>query len=229
MTAFLGLFYALPIWLQNDATVTKYHDITVSYTDCNSPPPPQYSVAVVLNVWWPPCFIPDCTYVPSKHFFTHPLTHFKMKFKTARIATSGTKRGKMNWAFKPTHSGSFKWCDLTKLFSFLIFKLFATCSAAWTQVGHGMMSGYTAQAIPSIRADKDIGFILGEQELNWISKSLRTHSQPFLLMCKNFGLSAYLVNVLSIFQVVSSPWQPFVRLPFHPLCVPCWAEGEQWW
>ena len=47
-----------------------------------------------------------------------------------------------------------------------------------------MMSGYTAQAIPSIRADKDIGFILGEQEINWISKSLRTHSKPFSLCVK---------------------------------------------
>ena len=35
------------------------------------------------------------------------------------------------------------------------------------------MSGYTAQALPSMRTDDSIGFVMGEAEMTWISKSSR--------------------------------------------------------
>ena len=40
MTAFLAYFDPLPPWLQNDVIITKYQDITVTYTESNSLPPP---------------------------------------------------------------------------------------------------------------------------------------------------------------------------------------------
>ena len=34
---FWPFFTPSPLWLQNDVIVTKYHDTTVTYTDCNPP------------------------------------------------------------------------------------------------------------------------------------------------------------------------------------------------
>ena len=48
------------------------------------------------------------------------------------------------------------------------FQLLATLSAAWTCVGHGLLTGYTAQALPSMmRADSTIQ--MTETHKTWIS------------------------------------------------------------
>ena len=50
-----------------------------------------------------------------------------------------------------------------------IRQLLATLTAAWTCVGHGLLTGYTAQAIPSMsKADSRIE--MTETHKNWISK-----------------------------------------------------------
>ena len=59
------------------------------------------------------------------------------------------------------------------------FQLLATLSAAWTCVGHGLLTGYTAQALPSMmRADSRIQ--MTETHKTWISNyflllSLKNH------------------------------------------------------
>ena len=63
-----------------------------------------------------------------------------------------------------------------------IRQLLATLTAAWTCVGHGLLTGYTAQAIPSMsKADSRIE--MTETHKNWISKYVfdresRSHRGP---------------------------------------------------
>ena len=53
-----------------------------------------------------------------------------------------------------------------------IRQLLATLTAAWTCVGHGLLTGYTAQAIPSMsKADSRIE--MTETHKNWISKYVK--------------------------------------------------------
>ena len=47
-------------------------------------------------------------------------------------------------------------------------QLLATLSAAWSPVGHGLLTGYTAQAIPSMMKD-DSQMNMTESLRGWIS------------------------------------------------------------
>ena len=48
-------------------------------------------------------------------------------------------------------------------------QLLATLTAAWTCIGHGLLTGYTAQAIPSM-SQADSRIEMTETHKNWISK-----------------------------------------------------------
>ena len=50
-----------------------------------------------------------------------------------------------------------------------IVQLLATLSASWTCVGHGLLTGYTAQAIPSMMKE-DSTIKMTETHKDWISK-----------------------------------------------------------
>ena len=48
-------------------------------------------------------------------------------------------------------------------------QFFATITAAWTPVGHGLLSGYTSQAIPSLLKDPTPGLDITKDQAQWIS------------------------------------------------------------
>jgi hypothetical protein len=60
------------------------------------------------------------------------------------------------------------------------FQFSATFSASWTCISHGLLTGYTAQALPSLMKE-DSGMEMTKMHMTWISKT-------FFMIYKNIFL-----------------------------------------
>ena len=58
------------------------------------------------------------------------------------------------------------------MITLISIQLLATLSAAWSPVGHGLLTGYTAQAIPSMMKD-DNQMNMTKSHISWISNQFK--------------------------------------------------------